>query len=82
MKVEMCQDMLGDLSDYLDGQATEDICAEIERHMTNCEDCRIVVNTFEKTILLYRDLPQPALPDTARQRLYQALDLEAYQPSS
>lgn len=82
MKVEMCRDMLGDLSDYLDGQATEDICAEIERHMTNCEDCRIVVNTFEKTILLYRDLPQPALPDTARQRLYQALDLEAYQPSS
>lgn len=82
MKVEMCRDMLGDLSDYLDGQASEDICAEIERHMTNCEDCRIVVNTFEKTILLYRDLPQPALPDTARQRLYQALDLEAYQPSS
>ncbi len=30
MKVEMCRDMLGDLSDYLDGQASEDICAEIE----------------------------------------------------
>jgi predicted anti-sigma-YlaC factor YlaD len=41
MKVEMCRDMLGDLSDYLDGQASDDICAEIERHMAGCEDCRI-----------------------------------------
>lgn len=77
----MCRDMLGDLSDYLDGQASDDICAEIERHMASCEDCRIVVNTFEKTILLYRDLPQPELSEAARQRLYQALDLEAYWPS-
>ena len=82
MNVEMCRDMLGDLSDYLDGQASQDICAEIERHMASCEDCRIVVNTFEKTVLLYRDLPQPEVPDGARQRLYQALDLQDYWPSN
>lgn len=82
MKVEMCRDMLGDLSDYLDGQASQDICAEIERHMASCEDCRIVVNTFEKTVLLYRDLPQPEVPDGARQRLYQVLDLQDYWPSN
>ncbi len=82
MNVEMCRDMLGDLSDYLDGQASQDICAEIERHMASCEDCRIVINTFEKTVLLYRDLPQPEVPDGARQRLYQALDLQDYWPSN
>jgi anti-sigma factor RsiW len=80
MKVEMCRDMLADLSDYLDGQASDKICAEIERHMASCEDCRIVVNTLEKTILLYRDLPRPELPEAAQQRLYQALDLQDYQP--
>jgi anti-sigma factor RsiW len=78
MNGEMCRDMLGDLSAYLDGEASDEICAEIERHMAGCEDCRIVVDTLRKTVFLYRDLPQPELPHAARQRLYQALDLEAY----
>lgn len=78
MNVEICRDMLGDLSAYLDGEASDEICAEIERHMAGCEDCRIVVDTLRKTVFLYRDLPRPELPDDARQRLYQALDLEAY----
>ena len=78
MDVDNCRHMLGDLSDYLDGEASEEICAEIERHMTGCDDCRVVVDTLRKTVLLYRDLPQPAIPQSARQRLYQALDLEDY----
>lgn len=73
-----CRHLLGDLSDYLDGQAPEAICAEIERHMAGCEDCRVVVDTLHKTVLLYRGLPQPSLPESAREQLYRALDLEAY----
>ncbi len=73
-----CMHMLGDLSDYLDGEASQEICAEIEQHMAGCEDCRIVVDTFQKTVLLYRDLPQPELTQEARMRLYQALDLDDY----
>lgn len=78
MDVDNCRHMLGDLSDYLDGEASEEICAEIERHMAGCDDCRVVVDTLRKTVLLYRDLPQPAISQSARQRLYQALDLEDY----
>ena len=73
-----CMHMLGDLSDYLDGEASQEICAEIEQHMTGCEDCRIVVDTFQKTVLLYRDLPRPELTQEARTRLYQALDLDDF----
>jgi len=72
--------MLGDLSAYLDGEASDELCAEIERHMAGCEDCRIVVDTLRKTVLLYLDLPQPQLSDEARQRLYRALDLDPYLP--
>jgi anti-sigma factor RsiW len=75
-----CRDMLGDLSAYLDGEASDELCAEIERHMAGCEDCRIVVDTLRKTVLLYRDLPQPRLSDEARKRLYRALDLDPYLP--
>lgn len=73
-----CQYLLGDLSNYLDGEASDELCAEIEQHMANCEDCRIVVDTLGKTVRLYHDLPQPSLPADARERLYHSLDLDTY----
>lgn len=73
-----CEHLLGDLSDFLDGEASAELCAEIEAHMTGCEDCRVVVDTLGKTIVLYRTLPQPDLPSGVRQRLYKALDLESF----
>lgn len=78
MKQQTCAHLLDDLSDFLDGKASEEICAEIERHLSNCGNCRVMVDTLRKTILLYRELPQPELPPDARQRLYQSLNLETY----
>jgi anti-sigma factor RsiW len=82
MHQDTCRNMLGDLSDFLDGEASDELCAEIERHMTGCEECRIVVDTLKKTVLLYRDLPRPEMSEDARQRLYQSLDLSEYLKSS
>ncbi len=73
-----CEHLLDDLSDFLDGEASAEVCAEIERHLADCENCQVMVDTLHKTILLYHELPQPDLPQEARQRLYQALDLEAF----
>lgn len=78
MEHENCQHLLDDLSDFLDGEASAEVCAEIERHLAGCENCRVMVDTLRKTVILYRELPQPELPQDARQRLYQALDLEVY----
>jgi predicted anti-sigma-YlaC factor YlaD len=77
-----CKHLLGDLSVYLDGESSAEswasICAEIEEHMAGCEDCRVVIDTLGKTILLYRTMPQPDMPAGVRERLYKALDLESY----
>jgi len=78
MDRENCRHLLGKLSDYLDGQASAEMCAEIERHLADCTDCRVVVDTLRKTVLLYRNLPQPDLPPQARERLYAALDLTEF----
>ena len=78
MDAENCRDMLGGLSDYLDGEASDELCAEIERHMAGCDKCRIVVDTLGKTIFLYRELPRPEMSEDARRRLYQSLDLQEY----
>ena len=76
-----CEGILGNLSIYLDGEASEALCAEIDRHLSGCTDCRVVVDTLRRTVSLYRTLPQPELPDHLRERLYRTLDLTQFLPS-
>ena len=79
MAKHKCQQyLLENISNYLDGEATAELCAEIEHHLAGCPDCRVVVDTLRKTITLYRELPQPELPPDARLRLYKSLDLSDY----
>jgi anti-sigma factor RsiW len=72
-----CRELLDDLNAYLDGELEAKLCAEIEAHLAECDNCRVVVDTLRGTILLYRQLGQaPAdLPADAEQRLYRRLDL-------
>jgi anti-sigma factor RsiW len=71
-----CRDTLGVLSDYVDGELDEQLCAEIERHMAECGNCRIVVDTLSKTVMLYRTYGHEEVPEDARERLYAVLGLE------
>ncbi len=79
-KHEGCRHLLDSLSPYVDGELDPDLCAELERHLSGCEDCRIVVDSLRKTVYLYRatsDEP-PAVPEDVRLRLYRCLDLEEF----
>lgn len=78
MSTDACQSLLEALSDYLDDSASKEICAEIERELARCENCRVLVNTLRKTILLYQRMPQPDIPSAVRERLYKTLQLEEF----
>ena len=75
-----CQNLLGALSEYADGELADELCIELERHLANCENCRVVVDTLKKTIYLYRvTATEPAVvPVDIRERLFKCLDLEDY----
>ena len=73
-----CRELLGDLSAYLDGEASAEVCAEIRRHMADCKKCRVVVDTLRKTVSLYHAVPQPEMPEQTRERLYKVLDLSDF----
>jgi len=74
-----CRDLLGNLSEFIDGTLKEELCTEIQEHMTGCENCRIVVDSLRKTIYLYQiTSPPPTVPDEVRERLYRRLDLEQF----
>jgi anti-sigma factor RsiW len=77
-----CKDLLGQLSAYLDGELEAALCDEIERHMADCENCRIVVNTLEKTVAFYRAMPAPEMPAEVAERLFQKLKLADYRRRS
>jgi anti-sigma factor RsiW len=72
----LCSDTLGTLSAYLDGELDEQLCAEINRHMAECGNCRIMVDTLRKTLVLYRDYGHEDVPVDAKERLYAVLRLE------
>jgi anti-sigma factor (TIGR02949 family) len=72
-----CKKLLGSLSEFLDGSLESDICAEIQRHLAECENCRIVVDSLNKTIYLYQTTSQQVtVPDDVRERLFRCLDIE------
>lgn len=78
---ENCLRLLSSLSDYVDGSLEAMICAEIEQHMTECENCRIVVDTLRKTVTLYQMTNEPPdVPADVRERLFHRLDLDAFMP--
>lgn len=75
-----CHALLTYLSDYVDGSLSEDLCLELEGHLAECQDCRIVVDTLRKTISLYHRCaadPQE-VPGMVRERLYRTLNLEDF----
>ncbi len=74
-----CINLISTLSDYIDGELSPELCAELEQHLSDCDNCRIVVDTLRKTIELYKESSEPSsLPDDVRQRLIYRLNLENY----
>jgi len=79
MDHESCRYLLDSLSDYVDGDLGDELCAEINRHLQGCENCRIVVDSLRKTVYLYHaTTPSPSVPDDIRQRLYHSLNLDEF----
>jgi anti-sigma factor RsiW len=75
-----CKSLLESLSDYIDGTLSEELCEEIQRHIAECQDCHIVVDTLRKTVYLYHAIAsEPAtVPPNVRDRLFRSLNLEDY----
>lgn len=74
-----CESLLGSLSEYIDGGLSPELCREIEKHLAECENCRVVLNTTKRTIdLVHAPVEKPDLPDDVRERLFKRLNLDDY----
>jgi anti-sigma factor (TIGR02949 family) len=74
-----CRQLLGSLSEYVDGELDDELCSVLEEHLEGCQDCRIVVDTLRKTVYLYHASSQEEnVPMEIRTRLYKSLNIEQY----
>ncbi len=74
-----CENLLGSLSEYIDGELNPELCHEIEKHLAGCENCRVVLNTTKRTIdLVQAPAEKTGLPDDVRERLFKRLNLDDY----
>ncbi len=75
-----CRSLLGSLSDYVDGTLGAELCEEIERHVAECQNCHVVVDTLRKTISLYHESAAESgeAPGVVRERLFRTLNLDDY----
>ncbi len=61
-----CRELFERLSEYVDGELSQEICQEIQRHMEGCDPCVAFAKTLKKTADLCRRLPsQPIPPEVA-----------------
>jgi len=72
--------MLTYLSDFVDGELNQELCLQLETHLSDCPDCSIVVDTLKKTIYLYQNNSKSLeqVPDDVRERLFRCLNLAEY----
>ena len=72
-----CQELLGQLNDYVDGTLAVELCHDLEQHLAGCADCQVVFDTLTKTIQLYHTLEATPveLPSDVEARLLRRLNL-------
>lgn len=70
-----CAEYLKDLNDYLDGTLDPSLCREIKEHIGHCQNCRIMVDTMEQTVVLCRDGVDEKLPQALEGKLKNALQI-------
>jgi anti-sigma factor RsiW len=82
MKECTCHELLGSLTQYIDGEAATDLCAKIEAHLAECPRCKVEVDTVRRTISLVHETYVPLMPNDAKQRLYHVLQLDDFLPDN
>ena len=68
-----CKHILQELNLYIDRELEQEFCGQLEAHLKGCDRCRIVLDTTQRTIQLYRDQTPMELPEGVKDRLPAAL---------
>jgi anti-sigma factor (TIGR02949 family) len=57
-----CRELFERLSEYVDGELSQELCREIRTHLEGCEPCVNFARTLQATAELCRRLPATPIP--------------------
>jgi hypothetical protein len=69
-----CQEILDQLSEYLDDAAHAELVGAVDQHLGVCRHCRAEVDTLRLTVLFYRRDERVELPSALALKLQHALE--------
>lgn len=68
-----CEQFVRHLSEYLDDELAASLRADAEEHLNTCEKCHVVLDTTQRSILLYRAAAREGLPAARKADLLRRL---------
>ena len=68
-----CEELVRYLSEYIDQNLDDELTQEAQAHLATCENCRVVLDTTQQTIFLFREQGKRTIPAQRRQRLFAQL---------
>ncbi len=74
--MKKCNEYIQSICDYVDGEADSSLCADIEKHLESCKNCRIMIDTLKQTVVLCRDGKPEPLPAELEAKLKNALRIK------
>ena len=69
-----CKEVLDNLSNYIDGEGSDELRKAIERHISRCGRCRVVFDTTGKMLKIVSDVEPFEVPLGVSARLYARLE--------
>ena len=69
-----CKSFLDELSDFVDGELSQELRISLEAHLAKCPDCWVTLDETRRTVEISRSVDCHPLPDDVHQRLLSALD--------
>jgi anti-sigma factor RsiW len=76
-----CKGLIREISDYIDGELDPPMKQELERHLEDCEDCKMVVDQTKLAVDVFCDEKPVELPPDVKFRLHEALRRKLHENS-
>lgn len=69
-----CKQFLQELNDFLDPNVDAVMKAHLDKHLSQCPNCFVLVDTIMKTLQVYKGMEPQSIPEDVETRLLIALE--------
>lgn len=68
-----CKDFLSELSEYLDESLDSELRSNLQKHVNECPNCWVILDTTQRTIKVYKRGEPQSIPQDIHNRLMMAV---------